>query len=399
MRILVITDQAIGPSHGTGALLVRYFKDVPSVTIFNACAQMSAEADLKTTVVVPDQSEKFRAVLRNLPRLKFSAAMRAVSKTFYESLLAEIRAFDPDLIWIIVCTRRGIRVARQVIELFPRVPCYSSFWDLVHLEQLDRPAAKADLMHLSDRSKLMDAISDPLAEELTRRIGRSVGVEDFFCADRIQTPTQARRWDPGQANLVMVGNVWLRDAFATLQKVVQLARRTRPEMGDVVWYCHIASLHRLGLSERKMPAGFTYGGPGVGLSPTLGAGDLCLVPIHGPKTHSEGYSRFSLPSKVTELFSSGVPVFSISGPTTAFARYLEETGTGVTVSPDSISGAAGVLSQLLDDSDKRDRMGQRARDYAQEHFEIDAFRERLLTRLRGIMVDRLSPIDRNLKPP
>jgi glycosyltransferase involved in cell wall biosynthesis len=170
-------------------------------------------------------------------------------------------------------------------------------------------------------------------------------------------------------------------------------------MGDVVWYCHIASLHRLGLSESKMPAGFTYGGPGVGLSPKLGAGDLCLVPIHGPKTHSEGYSRFSLPSKVTELFSSGVPVFSISGPTTAFARYLEETGTGVTVSPDSISGAAGVLSQLLDDSDKRDRMGQRARDYAQEHFEIDAFRERLLTRLRGIMVDRLSPIDRNLKPP
>lgn len=242
-------------------------------------------------------------------------------------------------------------------------------------------------MHLSDRSKILDAISEPLADELTRRIGRSVGVEDFFCADRIQTPTQARRWDPGQANLVMVGNVWLvwlREAFTTLQKVVQLARRTRPEMGDIVWYCHSASLHRLGLSECKMPAGFTYGGPGVGLSPKHGVGDLCLVPMHAPKTHSEGYSRFSLPSKVTELFSSGVPVFSISGPTTAFARYLQGTGTGVSVSPDSISEAAGVLVQLLADSDQRDRMGQRAREYAQEHFEIDAFRERLLTRLRGI---------------
>lgn len=388
MRILVITDQAIGPSHGTGALLVRYFKDVPSVTIFNACAQISAEADLKTTVVVPDPSEKYRAALKNLSRLKFIAARRAVSKTFYESLLAEIRAFDPDLIWIIVCSRRGIRVARQVTDLFPRVPCYSSFWDLIQLERLDQPAAKADLMHLSDRSKILDAISEPLADELTRRIGRSVGVEDFFCADRIHTPTQiptqARRWEPGQANLVMVGNVWLRDAFATLLKVVQLARRMRPEMGDVVWYCHSASLHRLGLSESKMPAGFTYGGTGVGLSPRPGAGDLCLVPLHGPRTHSEGYSRFSLPSKVTELFSSGVPVFSISGPTTAFARYLEGTGTGVSVSPDSISEAAGVLVQLLADSDQRDRMGQRAREYAQEHFEIDAFRERLLTRLRGI---------------
>lgn len=388
MRILVITDQAIGPSHGTGALLVRYFKDVPSVTIFNACAQISAEADLKSTVVVPDPSEKYRAALKNLSRLKFIAARRAVSKTFYESLLAEIRAFDPDLIWIIVCSRRGIRVARQVMDLFPRVPCYSSFWDLIQLEQLDQPAAKADLMHLSDRSKILDAISEPLADELTRRIGRSVGVEDFFCADRIHTPTQiptqARRWEPGQANLVMVGNVWLRDAFATLQEVVQLARRMRPEMGDIVWYCHSASLHRLGLSESKMPAGFTYGGPGVGLSSKLGPGDLCLVPLHGPRTHSEGYSRFSLPSKVTELFSSGVPVFSISGPTMAFARYLEGTGTGVSVSPDSISGAAGVLVQLLADSDKRDRMGQRARDYAQEHFEIDAFRERLLARLRGI---------------
>jgi hypothetical protein len=41
----------------------------------------------------------------------------------------------------------------------------------------------------------------------------SVGMEDFLCADRNQTPTQARRWDPGQANLVMVGNVW-RTTFA-----------------------------------------------------------------------------------------------------------------------------------------------------------------------------------------
>jgi hypothetical protein len=399
MRILVITDQAIGPSHGTGALLVRYFKDVPSVTIFNACAQMSAEADLKTTVVVPDRSEKYRAALRNLPRLKFSAAMRAVSKTFYESLLAEIRAFDPDLIWIIVCTRRGIRVARQVIELFPRVPCYSSFWDLVHLEQLDQPAAKADLMHLSDRSQLMDAISDPLAEELTRRIGRSVGVEDFFCADRIQTPTQARRWDPGQANLVMVGNVWLRDAFATLQKVVQLARRTRPEMGDVVGTATSLRCIDWGSRRAKCQRDSLMADRVLDFPPSSGLEIFVWYPFMD-RRHTVRDTRVSrCLRRLPSCFRRGVPVFSISGPTTAFARYLEETGTGVTVSPDSISGAAGVLSQLLDDSDKRDRMGQRARDYAQEHFEIDAFRERLLTRLRGIMVDRLSPIDRNLKPP
>lgn len=365
---------------------MRYFADTPSVKIFNACAEWSPEADVKTTVVVPDKSQKYRTALGRLRRFQFTESIRSVSRSFYESKLEEIRAFEPDLIWCIVCTRRGITVARQVLEVFPKVPCYSSFWDLLFLKQLDTRLAKTNLKYLSDRSTLVDAISDPLAEELTRRTGRSVGVENFFCS---VVPGQEHdgSFDPQRSNLVMVGNVWLQDAFKSLQRVLLEARRLRPQTGDVIWYCHRASLERLGLSENRMPSGIVYGGC-EWLTSKLRRGDLCLVPIHGTKTYGSAYSRFSLPSRVSELFASEVPVFSIGGPTTAFARYLERIGTGLTVEPEPISSAAEALAELLDDTARRDQMGQRARAFAREHFQIDRFQERLLSRLRSICETR-----------
>jgi glycosyltransferase involved in cell wall biosynthesis len=385
MKILVVTDQAIGPSHGTGTLLMRYFGDEQSVQVFNVCSMLTADSGVFPTAVLPDRSGGIRRALGKLRRLEFSEIPGIFSNHSYESAVRKTLDFDPDLLWVIVCSRGGLRVAADVVQRFPGRSVYCSFWDLVFLGQLDQPRAKQNLEYLCQRALRIDAISDPLAREITRRTGRAVDVENFFCADLPERATIDRLVSAGDCRLVIVGNIWIKDAYRAMLQVIEKARSMSPQVGEIVWYCHASSLARLGISERRMPLGLVPGGHlAQGLTRKLLDFDLCIVPINGSRSRAEGYCRYSIPSRVSELFAAGVPIFSIGDSGSAFAEYLEQTGAGVHASAEPLNRAASKLVELIESPELRRAMGLAGRSYAEAHFESVRFRAKLMVRLESI---------------
>jgi glycosyltransferase involved in cell wall biosynthesis len=182
----------------------------------------------------------------------------------------------------------------------------------------------------------------------------------------------------------MVGNVWLPQAFESLVEIISLARQERRDFPDIIWYCHRSSLDRLNLCPTSLPDGFVYGGFRDEVSSESELADLCIVPINGKNSGHSGYSRFSLPSRVSELYFSGVPVVAIADKETAFSRYIERTGTGVTLSPKNTVESKNILLALLDSPDDRSAYGKAGTEFARNHFEATAFRKRLRERLAMI---------------
>lgn len=133
-------------------------------------------------------------------------------------------------------------------------------------------------------------------------------------------------------------------------------------------------------THREVPGGHVA----QGLTGKLLDFDLCIVPIHGSRSRAEGYCRYSIPSRVSELFAAGVPIFSIGDSGSAFAEYLEQTGAGVHASAEPLDVAASKLVELIESPELRRAMGLAGRGYAESHFEADHFRAKLKVRLERL---------------
>jgi glycosyltransferase involved in cell wall biosynthesis len=85
--------------------------------------------------------------------------------------------------------------------------------------------------------------------------------------------------------------------------------------------------------------------------------------------------RNSLSSKIFEYMGHGRPVlFAGEGD---IAEVLAESGGGVTVPPGDGAAIADALACFLADPQRRDAMGERARDYVARRFNREELRDRL----------------------
>lgn len=95
-------------------------------------------------------------------------------------------------------------------------------------------------------------------------------------------------------------------------------------------------------------------------------------------------SRFSVPSKVLTYLCAGRPVLAVMDPDNAAARMIAEAAAGVVVDPAvTTSQAVKSVRQVLDDSDLARRMGEAARQLAEQNFDIG----RIGDRFEGVLLD------------
>lgn len=97
------------------------------------------------------------------------------------------------------------------------------------------------------------------------------------------------------------------------------------------------------------------------LSDLLGMADVHLLP------QVAGAADLVLPSKLANMLASGRPVLATACPDTAIG--LEVTGCGEIVPPGDAAALAGALAGLLDDPERRLRLGQSARRRAITHWD------------------------------
>jgi hypothetical protein len=383
VRLCIVTDQAIGPGHGTGTLLAKYFEKFPPQRLLGISPLTSPGANLQWTMLWPNEWSKLRFAIGQLLRFRPFAAWKTWSTlTLHEAAVGRLRQFKPDLLWLVVWSKDGIRAAREIAELCPGVPSYISFWDLIHPDQIEGTGASDDLDYLLNRAVLIDAISEPLAEEIATKTSQPVKVENFFCSDLPGSWRSEHRAPSACLKCVMVGNVWYKDAFDAVAWLLSMVRSSGIRIHDARWLCLEASMERLGLSSDTLPEGITYGGHfSKGLASELAGSDFCLVPIHGIGNGKSGYARYSIPSRVSEVFAAGIPVVAIADPDTAFARFLKRTGAGIAISPSSPTQAMSQLCEFIMSLENRAKMGVAARRYAEQNFEMAGFRRRLAGRL------------------
>ena len=117
------------------------------------------------------------------------------------------------------------------------------------------------------------------------------------------------------------------------------------------------------------------------LGELLGMADIHLLP------QIAGAADLVLPSKLTNMLASGRPVLATAAKGTALAN--EVVGAGILTPPGDADAAAKALEALIDDPDKRKRLGEEARLRANERWNRDQILRQLTSEL-----EKLDPQDR-----
>lgn len=100
--------------------------------------------------------------------------------------------------------------------------------------------------------------------------------------------------------------------------------------------------------------------PASRLSELLGLASVHLLP------QIAGVADHVLPSKLTNMLASGRPIIATAGSTTGLAREVE--GCGIVTEPGDVDSFVNGIERLLDDSLLRMRLGNVARQRAEERW-------------------------------
>jgi glycosyltransferase involved in cell wall biosynthesis len=90
-----------------------------------------------------------------------------------------------------------------------------------------------------------------------------------------------------------------------------------------------------------------------------------------------------VPSKVLSYLCSARPVLVGIPPTNLAARLVEQHQLGLTVDPRNVKDFLGAAARLQDDDRLRQRFGDNARQYAEQHFDFARICDRFVEILEG----------------
>ncbi len=118
--------------------------------------------------------------------------------------------------------------------------------------------------------------------------------------------------------------------------------------------------------------------PNEALGTALAAGDIHLVP------QRPDAAAFAVPSKVFNIMAVGRPFVATALPDSVLWRLQRQSGAFLCVPPDDPPSFAEAVIRLADDSRLRQELGQRGREFVEEHY--------AKPRILGHLVDRLDAI-------
>jgi len=100
-------------------------------------------------------------------------------------------------------------------------------------------------------------------------------------------------------------------------------------------------------------------------------------------TLEEDAGAFAVPSKVLTYLCAGRPVLLTAPIENLAAETVRRSGGGIVVGPDDSNGWIDAARKLADDAELRNRLGARARQYAEATFDIEKIADRFEAVLIG----------------
>jgi colanic acid biosynthesis glycosyl transferase WcaI len=111
----------------------------------------------------------------------------------------------------------------------------------------------------------------------------------------------------------------------------------------------------------------------------LAAGDIHLI------VQRREAADLLMPSKLTNILAAGRPTVATADPGTELYEILNEHNCGITKSPGSVTELVAGITELADNAERREQLGQNARRYAEHYLDRDVILSRFEESLRDLV--------------
>ena len=374
-RLLVLSDECIAPSHGTGAVLLRHFADYPKDRLIHAYLRRRGDAFLPHSYPV--------ALERDVDAAAVGSAGERVRAASH--LVAEIQAQHGriDLVYSNFYGEAGLLVLRELLaSLDPAVPVVHHVHDLL---TPDDARFDALLAEVAPRISEFWAIGPGLAARVAGLTGRPVEpMNTFSCPITPTFKREHRDLDAG-FTAVMLGNAhmpWVLDRLRPVWAEIRAAFG----VGPIRWFAYPTSFLQVEHAGVRLDPDIEYYGylGDRALHRQLCDADLALVPFNVEDEPEAGYARYSIPSRLTEFLNAGLPIFAAAGANTETARFITGNAIGrcsTLARPDAF---AADLVALMRDRIGRQTLGHGARRFAVHSCDVTRYRAKLLSRIEAL---------------
>jgi len=354
--ILILSNETLNESHGTGVLLKRYFGAFPSRHLFSLYMQKSGNE--------PWLKQSFRVTL-----------LGSKGKQSIEEFLKQSN-FVPDIIFSTAVWESDLELLNLTLKVVgPKVPVIQFFMDLMPFQE---QSFFDQLRELSPSVHSIWALTQPMQRILSSELGRSVehitGLHLKLPKDLLFRETR----DNGEKfRTVMIGNFYNPDMVPFMREFWKQCRALLPGLGPIEWYVDASKAQGL-FEEEVLDPGleFIWRGffAGALLRERLIGADLALLPFNCGERASSNYQRYSLPSRISEYASAGLPVFAFATKDTPLSKFVMETGCGKVTTGVSIEKSVEAFVEYVEDTKARENAGKRGLKLAFENFDLDRFR-------------------------
>lgn len=381
----MFTEDCINRSHGTGALLLRYFDGYPTQMLSNLFLNRRGEPEWDASVEVPRDpphrsslprgldiaTRAYNALASRVPQCRLPLLQRPPRI----HAIAPALRFAPDLLFSSAFSVAGLEAVSRLIEELPRdIPLIQQFFDFLPSASI---GFSSRLSLVVRRASLLWAVTPALAAEVHRRTGRRVDVVPSLHT-ALPVPQKLLHREAGiDFDAVVVGNFLMKDGAVLLDRIWGECRKEVHGLGPIHWFAHERSYTAI---RTTLEGNLVWGGflNPSDLEARIAQADLSVVVTNIGEFAGDDFARYSLPTRITEPLAAGVPLFAIASPDTAVSGLIREHNVGDVSSLSSSRPALRPLINLVRDRQRRATMGDNALRYAASNMDVRAYRNSLL---------------------
>ena len=379
--LLLLTDDCVSPSHGTGAALLRQLKEFPPETLIHGYLNRKGDPFLPRSIHVDPRKNHRASWLAR--RWKRQAPPHHPGCSTAEFLDQARQGSDGiDLVYSCVFGETGLRWLHDILDLLPPgTPVVHHANDFLYEH---KKRFEALLRDLSPRITEFWAIGRKLADEVQRITGReAVLMSPFQCEIRPTYKCEHRPFGPDAA-AVMLGNSHMPWVLHHLRHVWAALGQEIPGLRPIQWYAYPSSVTYVrdaGVTFEPEIEYYGYLNDRV-LHEHLCAADFAIVPFNIHDKPEYHYAEFSIPSRITEFLNAGLPIFAAAGTGTEAYRFIREYELGMCATLADEKAFARSLLAFARDPDLRRRVGAHNRRFAESACDIRAYHAHLAERFR-----------------
>ena len=389
-KLLIVTDDCISPSHGTGSALLRQLADFPEEILLHAFLNLKGDPFLSQSFQIDPRKEKPLPLLhRILPRPLRSQPQTLSTREFVQRALRQSRQID--IVYSCVFGEKGLRLVSDILDLLPPgTPTIHHAMDFLYQK---KSRFERILRDLSPRISEFWAIGPGILDEIKRITGRiPILMTPFQCELRPQLKTSYSDFGPS-STVVMLGNSHMPWVLHHLRKVWSEIRQAFPDLKPIQWYAYPSSVGYVKQAGVIFEPDIEYYGflNDRVLHEHLCNAEFAIVPFNIQDKPEYHYAQYSIPSRITELIHAGLPLFAAAGKNTEAFRFITRNHLGICATLADEETFTDRLLEFARDRSLREQIGTQNRQYAEQRCDIRTYRKELITKLKALADPQSSP--------